>query len=520
MRLPRPHLSLTARLLVLGIAQLVVLTLSALAIAFATRPRSPDADMVSIGHDTLEELDAHRDDGLDAWLASVATTRHVELTLYTARGDVVASSTNPPLVRPERRSQRIDQRALGDVVRGDPPELPPGGAPDEGPPEFRPDGPFSGPAPARTFGPLSGPLFGPFFGPFFGPRRGRHGVEVSTLAGDILVVDHEAPLPLVVLPILFLLVGLLLVGTSAWVFGRWIVRPLEQLADTAGRVGAGDLAARTSLDRTDEIGKVARTFDAMAERIQAMVRAEREMLANVSHELRTPLARIRVAMDLANEGDAALVKEALGDIGTDLAEIEAIVEDILTAMRFEMAAATGDTALGKDVRAGLPLGERRPVSPTEVAELARDRFRARHPARPLEVSIEDDLPPVEIDPAIFRRVMDNLLSNAHKYTLDKSAPIELSVRRSGDRVAFDVTDRGIGIAPDDMERVFEPFFRGERSRTRAAGGVGLGLTLSKKIVEAHQGDIRVVASRLSKGTCMRVTLPVRHISTSEGQTHA
>jgi signal transduction histidine kinase len=124
----------------------------------------------------------------------------------------------------------------------------------------------------------------------------------------------------------------------------------------------------------------------------------------------------------------------------------------------------------------------------------------------LTIVVADDLPAIDADPVLFRRLIDNLLENAHKYTPERSSPIELSVQRDGDRVVFVIEDRGIGISAEDLPRVFTPFFRGDRSRSRETGGVGLGLTLAKRIVEAHQGTIDV-ASKVGAGTTVRVRVP-------------
>ena len=107
---------------------------------------------------------------------------------------------------------------------------------------------------------------------------------------------------------------------------------------------------------------------------------------------------------------------------------------------------------------------------------------------------------------LFRRVIDNLVENAHKYTPDGAAPIELDVSRAGDAVTFVVRDRGIGITAEDLPRVFTAFFRGDRSRSRESGGVGLGLTLAKRIVDAHDGSISV-SSDAGAGTTVRVSVP-------------
>jgi signal transduction histidine kinase len=113
---------------------------------------------------------------------------------------------------------------------------------------------------------------------------------------------------------------------------------------------------------------------------------------------------------------------------------------------------------------------------------------------------------VHADPVLFRRVLDNLLENAHKYSPDEAQPVSLRATAGPQAVVFEVTDRGVGIPAEDLSRVFSAFFRGERSRSRGTGGVGLGLTLAKRIVEAHGGTIGVT-SAVGAGTTVRVTLP-------------
>jgi len=227
--------------------------------------------------------------------------------------------------------------------------------------------------------------------------------------------------------------------------------------------------------------------------------SEKELLANVAHELRTPLTRIGVALDLASEGDGEAARASLAEIAVDVNELEAIVDDILTAMRFEIAAGQAPTP-------SLPL-HRAPTRAGEIATASASRFRDRHGQRALEVDIAADLPRIDVDPMLLRRVLDNLLENAHKYTPDPAAAIRLRTSQIGDLVRYEVADRGIGIAPDDLPRVFTAFFRGEKSRSRETGGVGLGLTLAKRIVEAHDGTIDV-ASEVGKGTTVAVMVPI------------
>jgi two-component system, OmpR family, sensor kinase len=233
----------------------------------------------------------------------------------------------------------------------------------------------------------------------------------------------------------------------------------------------------------------------MAGRLDRQVRAEKELLANVSHELRTPLARLRLALELAAEGDLAQARRHLSGMEEDLAEIERLVEDVLTASRLELGAASGSEPL-----------HRSPVAIRELVQSTAERFRVAHPDRELRVEAAEGMPELSADPVLLRRVLENLLANAAKYS-DAPAPILLSAVARDGSVLVEVRDRGIGIDPGDVPRLFTPFFRTDRSRARGSGGTGLGLALARRVVEAHGGTI-TVESRPGEGTAMRVALPV------------
>ncbi|HUL60845.1 MAG TPA: HAMP domain-containing sensor histidine kinase [Anaeromyxobacteraceae bacterium] len=275
---------------------------------------------------------------------------------------------------------------------------------------------------------------------------------------------------------------------------RSIASPIERLTAAARALGGGDLSARVRLRAGGEVGELASAFDEMGERLERLVRGERELLANVSHELRTPLARIRVALELAAEGDLDRARRFLAEIGADLDELDRLVEEILTAARLDLASRPG----------GLPV-HREPLQLSAVVGAAAERFRSEHPGRALEVDVEPPLPAVEGDPSLLARLLRNLLDNAHKYS-DAEEPVVLAARARGGKAIIEVRDRGIGIDAADLPRLFTPFFRTDRSRARGTGGVGLGLALARRIAEAHGGAIEA-ESAPGKGTTLRVTLP-------------
>ncbi|ACL66472.1 histidine kinase [Anaeromyxobacter dehalogenans 2CP-1] len=302
-------------------------------------------------------------------------------------------------------------------------------------------------------------------------------------------------------PVLLVLVALALVGAgvAAVVLGGSLARPLDRLARTARALGAGDLAARTGISRADELGAVARAFDEMADRVGALLRSSTELMANVAHELRTPLARIRVALDLAAEGDADVARASLADIAEDLSELERLVDDVLASARLDLAG-NGASSAG-----GAPPLRRARLDPAGVVRQAVERLGHRHPDRAVRLELGPDLPEVEADAVLLRRALDNLLDNARKYSAPAS-PIRVEAARRGADLVVEVSDRGEGIAAEELERVFSPFYRVDRSRARATGGVGLGLPLARRIAEAHGGTL-TARSTPGEGTTLTLTIP-------------
>ena len=478
---PRRFRSLASRLVALGVLQFTLFIGAAVVFFIADGPREEPRPRDHIVPAVVQRLEGLVDEpaALQAALDALERKR-IEVSIYDAQRQLVATNVDPPLAIPARpRFRRPPPPG-----EGGPPPPPPGEDRPPPPGEDRP------PPPPAEGGPPSPP-------PDRGGPRGPHAMVLAFRVhggrGFLVARGVHHP-PGLAGPVLTVIGGFAILVLGALLTARWIVRPIERLSRTARALGAGELTARSRLERSDEIGELGYRIDEMADRIEGLLVSEKELLANVAHELRTPLARIGVALDLAGEGDAEAARASLAEIAVDVSELETIVDDILMAMRFEVAGA-----------AQLPL-RRAVTAPAEIARAAEERLRGRHPGRPLEVTVADGLPPIHVDPRLFRRVIDNLLENAHKYSPDPDARIELAVTAEAGGVTFEVRDRGIGITADDLPRVFAPFFRGDRSRSREAGGVGLGLTLSKRIVAAHDGTIDLTSTP-GVGTTVRVAVP-------------
>ena len=254
------------------------------------------------------------------------------------------------------------------------------------------------------------------------------------------------------------------VGVAAYPVVRRITRRLETLRLSVEAWGAGDLGRRAAAEGGDEIAAVAASFNAAADRADALLTAHKALLAHASHELRSPLARLALAVEMLAPGANA---DLAGQARREIAELDGLVEEILLASRLDH---------------GADVGELERVDCLALA--AEEAARASVQLRPAPVS-----PAFEVNGSarLLRRLMRNLIDNALKH----GAPpveIELSHGRLGGApaVAIAVIDHGPGIPPALRERVFEPFFRPD-GWSEEAGHWGLGLSLVRRIAEAHGG---------------------------------
>jgi signal transduction histidine kinase len=206
------------------------------------------------------------------------------------------------------------------------------------------------------------------------------------------------------------------------------------------------------------------------------------LLVDVSHELRSPLTRMKVALELLPPG------EQRTGMAADVAEMERMLAELLELERL------------RDGRGVDPVRQDLMPIVREAAESIQNR-----PPGIQVVSMSQEIP-VAIDAEKIRMVLRNLLENAVKYSLPDSRAVEVSAAHNGERVVIRVTDDGPGIPERDIANLFEPFFRVDRSRSKKTGGYGLGLSISKRIVEAHGGTI-AVENNLKRGASFVLTLP-------------
>ena len=285
-------------------------------------------------------------------------------------------------------------------------------------------------------------------------------------------------------------------GIVCYGLAWYLTRPIGRLRQAAQRLAAGDLKARTGarLGRlTDEIGSLARDFDAMAERIEALVTSQRRLFGDISHELRSPLARLRVALELAQRKAGPEAQLHLARIERESERLDELVGQLLALSRLESTASLGATQW-LDVAA-------------LTQQVATDvDFEAQAADRTVQCCIltEDAHRPILGDAELLRRALENIMRNAVRHTPPSSC-VEVEVRAVPDRLHITVRDYGKGVPPEALEDIFKPFYRVETARDRASGGVGLGLAIAARAAALHGGQIR--AENLPDGFQVTLTLP-------------
>ncbi|GAB4405605.1 MAG: ATP-binding protein [Bryobacter sp.] len=285
--------------------------------------------------------------------------------------------------------------------------------------------------------------------------------------------------------------GLIFFFLCAFSYGlfRYLASPLRQLSQTVERFGQGDLGARVSIERRDEIGVLAARFNEMADRIQTLLAAERRLLEDVSHELRSPLARMQFALSAlpkaeGSEASLARLRKELDRLGE------------LVAYLLEVTRAEGD-----------PESLRR--EEVDLSGFVRDLVEdCRIEADAKRCTLEFAPPgPVLLlaDRELLRRAVENVLRNAIRYAPEATA-IQIGLEKKDRWVHLRIADAGPGVPEEMLTKIFQPFYRVDASRSAKTGGVGLGLAITQRAVALHQG---IVEARNGKpGLSVEIALPL------------
>lgn len=263
---------------------------------------------------------------------------------------------------------------------------------------------------------------------------------------------------------------------------RRLLDPVRRLRQGAERICAGELDYRVEVDRNDEMGELTASINEMADSLQSLLEAKRQLLLAISHELRTPVTRAKLQLEFMEDGD---LKRTLGD---DIDEIDLLISDLLEAERLS----TKHAALSAE-----------PVEFASYIGFLAEQYQDY--AGGLDIELPEDERILEIDKLRVRLLFANIVNNAIRY--GRNRPVKVAVKFHERVAELIVEDQGEGISQEHIERVHEPFYRVDSARTRHTGGFGLGLYLCNLIAEAHGGRL-YIHSEVGKGTRVSINFPL------------
>lgn len=298
-----------------------------------------------------------------------------------------------------------------------------------------------------------------------------------------------------------LIAAAIISGLVSFFLARYLSRPIRRLSRATRQFGSGDLALRVAPSlggRRDEVAELAHDFDHMAERLQALIAAQRQLLSDVSHELRSPLARLQVALGLARQRGPNQPFPELDRIEREAERLNELIAQLLSLARLES-------------EAGLPRTERVDLAAlvAEIAESADYEVSASNRGVRLVASIPAH---VEANPTLLHSALENVVRNAAKYTAEGTA-VEIALARDNHRAGstlVQVRDHGPGVPDDMLAKLFDPFVRVGDARDRVSGGYGLGLAIAKRAIQLHRGEISA-RNHADGGLTVNVRLPTDQI---------
>ncbi len=326
----------------------------------------------------------------------------------------------------------------------------------------------------------------------------RHIARMETALGDNpeLVADLHANFRAAVnevLAVAALAAFLAAIAVSLFT-SRRIVGPIQAMMEASQRIAAGDYHERVQIPSQDELGALAQAFNRMAETLEQVERRRMELIGDVAHELRTPLSSIKGIMEGLVDGVLPMEPATFLDVQREVNRLQRLVHDLEELSRAEAGQ--------------IPLAPR-PTAMTDLIRTAADRLRPQFEDKGigLHLDLPAHLPPARADPSRITQVLLNLMGNALQYT-PPGGQVTVRAWNTGTEVTVAVQDTGIGIPAQHLPHIFERFYRVDKSRSRAGGGSGIGLTIAKHLVEAHGGRIWAESAGPNRGSTFTFTLPL------------
>lgn len=328
---------------------------------------------------------------------------------------------------------------------------------------------------------------------------GRHMDSMSSFIGSdmAMMADLNASFQAAVNEVLLVAAGTALVAAVlvSLFITRRIVTPIQAMQQASQRIAAGDYEERTTVVGQDELGALANSFNQMAQTLAETEKRRRQLIGDVAHELRTPLSSIKSVMEGLIDGVLPAEPATYLNVQHEVSRLQRLVHDLEELSRAE---------------AGQILLELHPTPPALLIQTAVNRLQPQFEDKGirLRLDIQPDLPQVVVDSGRIIQVLLNLLGNALQYT-PEGGQVTVRAWANSTEVAIAVQDTGLGIAPEHLRHVFERFYRVDKSRSRVGGGSGIGLTISKYLVEAHHGRFTATSLGSGQGSTFTFILPVR-----------
>ncbi len=324
-----------------------------------------------------------------------------------------------------------------------------------------------------------------------GFQRGQAAALLQTLEAELDANFRQAVNGALVLAAV---AATLAAGATSWTISRRIVRPIREMSRASQRIAAGHYEERLAVQADDELGELTRNFNRMAEALAQTEAMRQQLIADVSHELKTPLASIQGYMEGLQDGIIPPTAETFQLVHREADRLQRLVRDLQELSRAEAA----------QLQLELHAQDANELARSAV-EWLRPQFDDKGIA--LEVALFPQPVRVRADFDRARQVLLNLLGNALQYT-PPGGRVTLRLDRADSVARFAVEDTGVGLASDDLEHIFQRFYRVDKSRSRASGGSGIGLTIARHIVEAHGGRIWAESAGPGQGSTFTFTLPL------------
>lgn len=287
---------------------------------------------------------------------------------------------------------------------------------------------------------------------------------------------------------LFLFVLALTVPALGWTF--FLNRDIRKIEKSTACFASGDHGVRVSVSKISSMTGIAKAFNAMAGKVQKLIASQKDLANSVSHEIRTPLARIKFSLEMAGDGPSRNGTDYIHEIGRDVEEIESLVDEMLTYARFEREPESSGDLPGHEMVSWL--------------DSLADRERKTSGEKEVLFTPGLDCIVARFEPVYLGWAVRNLLRNGIKHS---SSKVVLGVEPGRSHILIHVDDDGPGIPETAREKIFEPFFRLDQSRSRASGGYGLGLAIAKRIINWHKGNVTATAGPMG-GARFTLVLPL------------